>query len=52
MFLKYIYVMAYIMGANAIAVWSLYQLYAGGIGFGQAGVLLAWIPLFHACVIH
>jgi len=44
MFLKSIYVMVYIMGANAIAVWSVYQLYAGGIGFGWAGVLLAWLP--------
>jgi len=44
MFLKSIYVMVYIMGANAIAVWSIYQLYMGGIGFGWAGVLLAWLP--------
>ena len=44
MFLKSIYVMVYIMGANAIAAWSVYQLYTGGIGFGWAGVLLAWLP--------
>jgi peroxiredoxin len=44
MFLKSIYVMVYIMGANAIAVWSVYQLYVGGIGFGWAGVLLAYLP--------
>ena len=44
MFLKSIYVMVYIMGANAIAMWSIYQLYTGGIGFGWAGVLLAWLP--------
>ena len=43
MFLKSIYVMVYIMGANAIAAWSVYQLYTGGIGFGWAGVLLAWL---------
>jgi len=33
MFLESFYVMVYIMGANAIAVWSIYQLYMGGIGF-------------------
>ena len=41
---KSIYIMVYIMGANAIAVWSVYQLYAEGLGFGWAGVLLAWLP--------
>jgi len=44
MFLKSIYVMVYIMGANVIAVWSVYQLYTEGIRFGWAGVLLAWLP--------
>ena len=44
MLLKSIYVMVYIMGANAIAAWSVYQLYAGGVGFGWAGVLLAYLP--------
>ena len=44
MILKSIYVMVYIMGANAIAAWSVYQLYMGGIGFGWAGALLAWLP--------
>ena len=32
------------MGANVIAVWSVYQLYSLGIGFGWAGVLLAYLP--------
>ena len=44
MSLKSIYIMVYIMGANTIAVWSVYQLYAEGIVFGWAGVLLAWLP--------
>jgi peroxiredoxin len=44
MSLKSIYVMVYIMGANAIAVWSVYQLYSLGIGFGWAGALLVYLP--------
>jgi hypothetical protein len=44
MFLKSVYVMVYIMGANTIAVWSVYQLYSEGFGFGWAGALLAWLP--------
>jgi len=44
MFLKSIYVMVYIMGANAIAAWSVYQLFTEGTGFGWAGVLLAYLP--------
>ena len=44
MSLKSIYIMVYIMSANTIAVWSVYHLYAEGLGFGSAGVLLAWLP--------
>lgn len=44
MLLKSVYVMIYIVGANAIAVWAAYQLYADGIGMGWVGVLLSYLP--------
>jgi peroxiredoxin len=44
MSLKSIYVMVYIMGANTIAMWSAYQLYSEGVGFGWAGALLVYLP--------
>jgi len=48
MFLISIYVMVYIMSANAIAVWSIYQLYMGGIGFGWASVSVLVFTLCRA----
>lgn len=44
MFVKSIYVMVYMMGINALTMYSAYQLYTGGFDVGWAGVLLASFP--------
>jgi len=44
MLLKSIFVMVYMMGANAIFMYSAYQLFVGGITASWSGVLLATLP--------